>query len=100
MRKYLAAGLAAGLMMTGALIATAPLASAGCMPMPISRIGEPPRFLPGQMCDGPIQSDGSWQRCEIWDEGNGATLTGCFPMGAGHAPPLLSYQPPLTRIAP
>jgi hypothetical protein len=89
MRDYVVAGLAAGLMLSGALIAAAPPASAGCIP-----------FGRGQMCDGPVQPDGRWQRCEVMTYLDGSRTSGCFPMGAGHAPPPLSFQPTLDHIDP
>ncbi|MGH3971085.1 MAG: CDGP domain-containing protein [Mycobacterium sp.] len=83
MRQYIVAGLAAGLM-TGALIASAPPASAGCQPWGFNQ----------QLCDGPIQPDGTWQRCEVaqsvWDPQR--TQSTCYPLGDSHwLPP---FQPP------
>lgn len=82
MRQYLVSGLAAGLM-TGALIVAAPPASAGCQPYGL-----------GQLCDGPLEPDGTWQRCEVahnvWDEQR--TTSTCYPLGDNHwLPP---FQPP------
>jgi hypothetical protein len=53
MKQYVVGGLAAALT-AGALIAAAPPAGAGCQsgrPWSISQ------------CDGPVQPDGTWQRC-------------------------------------
>ena len=56
MKQYLVAGLAAALI-TGGLIDAAPPASAGCQygGIAISR------------CDGPVQPDGTWQRCVLFN---------------------------------
>jgi len=54
---YLVAGLAAALM-AGGLISTAPPAGAGC------RYGGPWTI---SQCDGPVQPDGTWQRCVIFN---------------------------------
>ena len=56
MKHYIVAGLAAGLM-AGVLITVAPPASAGCQygGIAISR------------CDGPVQPDGTWQRCVLFN---------------------------------
>jgi hypothetical protein len=80
-RNYVVAGLAAALMMTGALLATAPPASAGCMPR-------------GQqlLCDGPIQPDGTWQRCMPLQYNQEY----CWLLGPGHAQPWNIFtSPPL-----
>ena len=84
MRNYVVAGLAGGLMMTGALITTAPPASAGCMTWQA--------LQPEPLCDGPIQPDGSWQRC-IPDFNNREL---CWLLGPGHVQPgNIIYNPPL-----
>jgi hypothetical protein len=79
----LAAGLMTGTVMTAALIASAPPASAGCQPW------EPT----GQLCDEPIQPDGTWQRC-IVDRLIllGGTKSTCYPLGDNHVLPI--SQPP------
>ena len=51
MKRGIVGGLAA-LLMAAQLIASAPQASAGCNGPPIT-----------SKCDGPIQPDGTWQRC-------------------------------------
>jgi hypothetical protein len=52
MKRGIAGGMA-GLLMAAGLIAAAPPASAGCL------YGGPVL----SKCDGPVQPDGSWQRC-------------------------------------
>ena len=52
MKRCIVGGLAA-LLMAAALITSAPQASAGC------QYGGP--FI--SKCDGPVQPDGTWQRC-------------------------------------
>lgn len=54
MKRYFVAGLAAALM-AGGLIGAAPPARAGC------QYGGP--II--SKCDGPIQPDGTWQRCVV-----------------------------------
>jgi hypothetical protein len=54
MRRFIVGGLAAGLV-TGGLIAAAPPAAAGC------QYGGP--II--SKCDGPIQPDGTWERCVV-----------------------------------
>jgi hypothetical protein len=80
MRHCVVAGLAAVLMMTGSLIATAAPASAGCMP-----------YDQDLLCDGPIQPDGTWQRCLPlqWDQ------LYCWLLGPGHAQPWHIFTRPL-----
>ncbi|MBO0879614.1 MAG: hypothetical protein J2P17_04430 [Mycobacterium sp.] len=72
MRQYIIAGLAAGLM-AGALIAAVPPARAGC-----GFIGS------WEVCDGPIQPDGTWERCAASDLGQDLLSRRCFPLGDGH----------------
>jgi hypothetical protein len=55
MKLYIVAGLAAALM-AGGLIDSAPPASAGC------KYGGP---WATSQCDGPVQPDGTWQRCVV-----------------------------------
>jgi hypothetical protein len=52
MKRYVVGGLAA-VLITAGLIASAPAASAGC------QYGGPVI----SKCDGPVQPDGTWQRC-------------------------------------
>ena len=88
MRQRIVAGLAAaGLMtgMTGALITWAPAASAGCA-----------AGWPGtELCDDPIQPDGTWQRCIF--EHNAFIPTYRKPEGCltlGNTNPLPFGEPP------
>lgn len=53
MEQYILRGLAAALMV-GGLVTAAPPATAGC------QSGQPWSI---SQCDGPIQPDGTWQRC-------------------------------------
>ena len=57
MKQYLVAGLAAALI-TGGLVGSAPPASAGCL------YGG---WMAASRCDGPVQPDGTWQRCVVFD---------------------------------
>jgi hypothetical protein len=60
MKRFVVAGLTttlmAGVLTAGALIASAPPASAACQfgGIAISK------------CDGPVQPDGTWQRCVVF----------------------------------
>ena len=54
MKRCIIGGLAA-VLMAGQLIASAPPASAGCL------YGGPVMAK----CDGPVQPDGTWQRCVV-----------------------------------
>ena len=56
MKQYLVAGLA-GMVVAGGLISAAPPASAGCQYTGMDIISK---------CDGPVQPDGTWQRCVIF----------------------------------
>ncbi|HEU0190200.1 MAG TPA: hypothetical protein VFR17_02855 [Mycobacterium sp.] len=78
MKHYIVGGLAAAVT-AGALIVSAPPASAGCQPYKV-----------GQLCDGPIQPDGTWQRCEDAGRDN-RSGSFCYPMGGDHAAP--PFQP-------
>ena len=57
MKQYLVAGLAAALI-TGGLVGSAPPASAGCL------YGG---WMAASRCDGPVQPDGTWQRCVVFN---------------------------------
>jgi hypothetical protein len=76
--------------MAGALITAAPPASAGCKnPFWASH-----PFA--QLCDGPIQDDGTWQRCMTYNDGGGLIPhNSCAQMSAGNPPgiPILSSPP-------
>jgi hypothetical protein len=56
MKHYIFAGLAA-VLLAGELIGSAPPASAGCQYGGIAV----------SKCDGPVQPDGTWQRCVIFN---------------------------------
>ena len=80
MKRCIVGGLAA-LLMAAELIASAPPASAGCQygGLVISK------------CDGPVQPDGTWQRCMVYDDTSGSNhrrIHRCFLMGPGQNPPL------------
>jgi hypothetical protein len=81
MTRYTVVGLAAGLL-AAAVIAAAPPASAGCQQVNAG----------WQLCDGPIQPDGIWQRCEVETFPDKWTKSTCFPLGnTNFLPP---FQPP------
>ena len=82
--RYCGAAVVIAVTMSAALTATAPQATAGCEPFP--------PFINTQLCDGPIQPDGTWQRCETQARGSGYTESNCYPLGNNHFVPLL--QPP------
>jgi hypothetical protein len=80
-------GLAAALVADGP-ITTAPQVSAGCKnPLWASH-----PFA--QLCDGPIQGDGTWQRCMTYGDGF-TPHNSCAQMSAGQPPgiPILSSAP-------
>ena len=93
MRNYVAAGLAAVLMGSGVLIATAPSASAACTDQ-----------VPGgnlMVCDGPILPDGVWKRCLAASSGYyGGLQPVCWMLGPGHVQPGgITFTPlPLNHI--
>jgi hypothetical protein len=94
MRQLVVAGLATALT-AGALIAAAPPASAGCQ-------------LGGasiSKCDGPVQSDGTWQRCVVFPPVGGrdgspvyATNTNCQTLGPDQHPLGVEFNDPPTHI--
>jgi hypothetical protein len=57
MKQYFVGGLAAALI-TGGLVGSAPPASAGCL------YGG---WMAASRCDGPVQPDGTWQRCVVFN---------------------------------
>jgi hypothetical protein len=73
-------------LIAGGLIASAPPANAGCI------YGG---FSAKSRCDGPVQPDGTWNRCVDYDaqysNGNGTyqywPKHRCFQMGPGQNPP-------------
>jgi hypothetical protein len=88
-------GALAALLMTGALIASAPQASAGC------QYGGPVL----SKCDGPIQPDGTWQRCVAFTHWilNGASSflvpdKRCDLMGPGQNPGDAGFADPPVHI--
>lgn len=66
MKQSIVGGLAIALT-AGALITSAPPASAGCRP------GAPWAI---SQCDGPVQDDGTWQRCVTFNESFGDARSG------------------------
>ncbi len=91
MKQYLVVGLAAALMV-GALLDLAPPASAGCQYVE----------LVVSKCDGPVQADGTWQRCVVfqatsssdylWDDKR------CDVMGPDQHPWGFAFNDPPTHI--
>jgi hypothetical protein len=57
MKFYIVSGVAAALI-AGGLITAAPPASAGCL------YGG---WMAASRCDGPVQPDGTWQRCVVFN---------------------------------
>lgn len=94
MKTCIVGGLAA-VLMTGELIASAPPASAGC------QYGGPVI----SKCDGPVQPDGTWQRCVVfaYSMGSGASSylvpdRRCDLMGPDQHPWDLGFADPPTHI--
>jgi hypothetical protein len=94
MKSYVLAVLTAALMV-GHLVASAPPASAGC------QYGGPVI----SKCDGPIQPDGTWQRCvaapHLVYSGASSFLVperNCNVMGPGQPPGDLGFADPPTHI--
>jgi hypothetical protein len=94
MKRYVVGGLAALLMAAG-LITLAPPASAGCL------YGGPVI----SKCDGPVQSDGTWQRCvavpQVIPRGASSYLVpvkNCGLMGPDQHPLDLAFADPPTHI--
>jgi hypothetical protein len=92
MKHYVGAGLAA-VLMAGGLIASAPPASAGC------QYGG----LVVSKCDGPVQPDGTWQRCVVFGSvGGGPSYSvpdkRCDLMGPDQHPWGLAFADPPTHI--
>ena len=93
MKQYIVGALATALT-AGALIASVPPASAGC------------QYGGGvtKKCDGPIQDDGTWQRCVTtrspsFDRSSGSyPRTSCQMMGPGQNPLGLAYFDPPTHV--
>jgi hypothetical protein len=94
MKRCIVGGSAALLMVAG-LIASAPQASAGCV------YGGP--II--SKCDGPIQPDGTWQRCVATPQYIPNGLSGylvpvknCNLMGPGQQPLDFAFADPPTHI--
>jgi hypothetical protein len=94
MKPLIVGGLAAALT-AGALIAAAPPASAGCQygGLVISK------------CDGPVQPDGTWQRCVVFPQSMGSGASAylvpdrrCDLMGPDQHPWGLAFNDPLAHI--
>jgi hypothetical protein len=88
-------GALAGLLVASGLIAAAPPAGAGCL------YGGPVL----SKCDGPVQPDGTWQRCvaapQLVPHGASSYLVPerrCDVMGPDQRPPDLSFSDPPTHI--
>ena len=92
MRYCLVGGLAALVMTTG-LIASAPQANAGCL------YGG---GLAASRCDGPVQPDGTWQRCVVITASRSAPAyqwnPDCKTMGPDQFPLGLAFSNPPTHI--
>lgn len=94
MKRCIVGGLAA-LLVAGVLITSAPPAGAGCL------YGGPVL----SKCDGPVQPDGTWQRCvaapQLVPHGASSYLVPerrCDVMGSDQRPPDLSFADPPTHI--
>lgn len=94
MKHCIVGGLAV-VLMVGGLIASAPPASAGCL------YGGP--FL--SKCDGPVQPDGTWQRCvaftHLIPSGASSFLVPekrCDLMGPGQNPGDFAFADPPTHL--
>jgi hypothetical protein len=95
MKQCFVAGLAAALI-AGVLVASAPPASAGCQYEGWSVISK---------CDGPVQPDGTWQRCVLFSStGTGSGLPygvgdkRCDVMGPDQHPWGMGFNDPPTHI--
>lgn len=95
MKHFFVAGLAA-VFMAGALLSSAPPANAGCQ-----------YGIPGILgkCDGPIQPDGTWQRCVTYARlvPNGASSflipdKYCDVLGPDQSPSDQAFTDPPTHI--
>lgn len=102
MTRYLTGVLAAMMVATGMMaglgIGSAPHAHAGCQDNPLLF------FSTAQKCDGPIQPDGSWQRCVIYyyePPKSPPSQQDCHQMGPlGQQYPFHSFYQPETHIGP
>jgi hypothetical protein len=94
MKRCVVAGLAA-VLVAAELIASAPSANAGCL------YGGPVL----SKCDGPVQPDGTWQRCVAfthWIPSGASSFLApdrrCDLMGPGQNPGDLGFTDPPTHI--
>jgi hypothetical protein len=96
MKQYIVGGLAA-VVMSGGLIDSAPPASAGCLYGGLSV----------SSCDGPVQPDGTWQRCVVFNSIRSGTDSSsnytrpehrCDLMGPDQHPWGLAFNDPPTHI--
>ncbi|MGB9307670.1 MAG: hypothetical protein WCB92_29530 [Mycobacterium sp.] len=92
MKQFIIAGVGTALAF-GALIAAAPQASAGC------QYGG----LTVSKCDGPVQPDGTWQRCAVFSGyGSGrpyySTNVNCQTLGPDQHPWGLAFNFPSEHI--
>jgi hypothetical protein len=89
---YRIVGALAATLTTGALIAAAPSASAGC------QYGG----LVASKCDGPVQPDGTWQRCVVFSTTSSGPIyqriPNCKLMGPDQFPLGLAFSDPPTHI--
>ncbi len=98
MKRFVVAGLTttlvAGVLTAGALIASPPV-SAACQfgGIVISK------------CDGPVQPDGTWQRCVVFPPTSGrdgspvyVTNTNCQTLGPDQHPSGVAFTDPSTHI--
>ncbi|MEC4763614.1 hypothetical protein VT930_10925 [Mycobacterium sherrisii] len=99
MKQFVVAGLTGGLtvgaMVACALLTTAPPASAGCQFGGIAL----------SKCDGPVQPDGTWQRCVVFPPAPGrdgspiyAASTKCQTLGPDQHPAGPAFNDPPTHI--
>jgi hypothetical protein len=90
--NYRIVGALAAALTIGALIAAAPSASAGC------QYGG----LVASKCDGPVQPDGTWQRCVVLTTSHSGSVSqwtpSCKLMGPDQFPLGLAFSDPPTHI--
>ena len=93
MKQYLVAGLAAALITVGQIGSASP-ASAGCVNAD---------WIAKSRCDGPVQPDGTWQRCVVFHDSFASDyyMPGghrCDVMGPDLHPWGLAFNDPPTHI--